>query len=46
MSYYGSPIDEEITRIVRWWRWEARIRFMVGVAVGIGIGSLIWWVTE
>lgn len=44
MSYYGSEIDQEITRIVDYWRREAWLRMWVGYGIGFVFGFLAgWW---
>ena len=44
MSYYGSPMEEEIIRIVRFWRGQRNLAYLIGLAFGFILGFLAgWW---
>ncbi len=41
MSYYGSPMEEEIIRIVRFWRGQVVQAYIWGGLAGFGVGLLV-----
>lgn len=44
MSYYGSEIDREISRIVKFWRGQVVQAYIWGGVAGFGVGVLVtWW---
>ena len=43
MSYYGSEIDLQFSRIKRQWERLARVMLSVGITIGWTTSSLFWW---